>query len=355
MAVSLMATLVSCNDACKHSPSSGSLTGEAKPLPFMEVSTPKDGELFTEGTPINLKFGLPKEVSQADSIVVTFNDATIDNKATESITIPTKGLKMGRQTIRIRAFVKGDIAAEKYMSVRIKSNQEPVKYTYSVVKTYPHDTRAYTQGLTFDGNTLYEGTGQRGESNLRIVDLNSGSVTKSVPLPNEYFGEGIAIIGDKVFQITWQEQRGFVYDKKSLEKLRDFVYAGEGWGLTTDGKVLFLSDGTSTIKVFDPERLVETSRFEVYDNKGAVQYINEMEYINGEIWANIYMTDNIVRFDPSSGKVLGYIDFKGILPKSDYRPDTDVLNGIAYHKATGKIYVTGKYWPKLFEVKVTKK
>jgi len=262
---------------------------------------------------------------------------------------------MGRQRIVVEAYKGGSIAAERYLSLSIKSNSKPVAYRYAVVNTFPHDTHAYTQGLVFDGNTLYEGTGQRGISDLRIVDLKSGQVQKNVPLPEQFFGEGITILNDKIYQLTWQEQRGFVYNKKTMEKVGEFSYAGEGWGITTDGKMLYQSDGTNAIRIVDPSSLTEKGRIEVYDNVGAVEYLNELEFINGELWANIYQTDKIARIDPSTGKVLGYIDFSNLLPKSDYTEGTDVLNGIAYHKSSGKIYVTGKNWPKLFEVKVTKK
>lgn len=338
--------------------STNSKTGspaEVKALPLIEVVAPADGELFAEGSSIEVKFKLPQEVAQVDSVIVSFNGAILSRGVETALSVDTKGAKMGRQELKIEAYKKGLVVAEKYTSVNIKSAGVPTQYTYNVIKTYPHDTHAYTQGLTFDNGILYEGTGQRGASELRIVDLKSGAVKKSIQLPNEIFGEGIAILGDKIFQLSWQEQRGFVYNKNTLEKIRDFMYPGEGWGLTTDGKLLFLSDGSNVIRILDPEKLMETSRIEVYDNKGAVTYLNELEYINGEIWANIYMTDNIVRIDPKSGRVLGYIDFKGILPKSDYAPDTDVLNGIAYNTQTGQLFVTGKYWPKMFEVKVVKK
>ena len=328
---------------------------EIKALPLIEMSSPKDGELIAEGTSVPVKYSLPEGVKDVDSTVISFNGKVVSRGTEPAVVIQTAGLKMGRQEIKIEAYKGGAVAAEKYSSISIKSANKPTQYTYNVLKTYPHDTRAYTQGLTFDNNILYEGTGQKGESELRIVDLKSGAVQKSLQLPSDIFGEGIAILGDKIFQLSWQEQRGFVYDKRSFEKLREFMYPCEGWGLTTDGTVLFLSDGTNVIRVFDPEKLIEISRIEVYDDKSSVAYLNELEYINGEIWANIYMTDNIARIDPKTGQVLGYIDFKGLLPKADYGPDTDVLNGIAYNSHTGQLFVTGKKWPKLFEIKVQKK
>lgn len=350
----LSLSLISCSGDSKKEATSASET-EIKAAPQIEVSRYKEGDMIKEGDAIALSFTLPKEAANPDSIVVSLNDKPIQKGLQTSATITTNGMKMGRQRIVIEAYKGGTIAAEKYLSLNIKSASKPASYRYTVVATYPHDTRAYTQGLAFDGNTLYEGTGQRGISDLRIVDLKSGQVVKNTPLPDQVFGEGIAILGDKIYQLSWQEQRGFVYDKKTFQKVSEFTYAGEGWGLTTDGKMLYQSDGTRAIRIIDPANLTEKSRIEVFDNVGPVEYINELEYINGELWANIYQTDKIARIDPETGRVLGYIDFSNLLPKEDYTESTDVLNGIAYHKGTGKIYVTGKNWPKLFEVKVVKK
>lgn len=326
-----------------------------KAVPQIEVAKYKDGDMIKEGDAIVLSFSLPNEAAKPDSVVLSLNDKVIQSGQELSAKIETVGMKMGRQRIVVEAYKGGSIAAERYLSLSIKSNSKPVAYRYAVVNTFPHDTHAYTQGLVFDGNTLYEGTGQRGISDLRIVDLKSGQVQKNMPLPEQFFGEGITILNDKIYQLTWQEQRGFVYNKKTMEKVGEFSYAGEGWGITTDGKMLYQSDGTNAIRIVDPSSFTEKGRIEVYDNVGAVEYLNELEFINGELWANIYQTDKIARIDPSTGKVLGYIDFSNLLPKSDYTEGTDVLNGIAYHKSSGKIYVTGKNWPKLFEVKVTKK
>ena len=346
--------LVACSGESKKEEASASET-EIKAAPQIEVARYKDGDMVKEGDAIKLSFTLPKEAENPDSIVLTLNEKPFQKGLQTSATIATNGLKMGRQRIVIEAYKGGTVAAERYLSLNIKSSIKPASYRYTVAATYPHDTRAYTQGLAFDGNTLYEGTGQRGISDLRIVDLKSGQVVKNVPLPDQVFGEGIAILGDKIYQLSWQEQRGFIYKKGTLERIGEFTYAGEGWGLTTDGKVLYQSDGTRAIRIVDPANLTEKGRIEVYDNVGAVEYINELEYIDGELWANIYQADKVARIDPETGKVLGYIDFSNLLSREDYSETTDVLNGIAYHKATGKVYVTGKNWPKLFEVKVVKK
>lgn len=350
----LSLSLISCSgNSTKESTSTSE--AEVKAVPQIEVANYKEGDMIKEGDAIVLSFTLPTEAAKPDSIVLSLNDKTFQKGLLTAATIATNGMKMGRQRIVIEAYKGGIVAAEKYLSLNIKSATKPISYRYTIVSTYPHDTRAYTQGLAFDGNTLYEGTGQRGISDLRTVELKSGQVIKSAPLPDQIFGEGITILGDKVYQLSWQEQRGFIYNKSTLDRIGEFTYAGEGWGLTTDGKQLYQSDGTRAIRIIDPTTLSEKSRIEVFDNVGPVEYLNELEYIDGELWANIYQTDKIARINPENGRVLGYIDFSNLLPKEDYTETTDVLNGIAYHKATGKIYVTGKNWPKIFEVKVIQK
>ena len=226
-------------------------------------------------------------------------------------------------------------------------------YGYRVIHTYPHDPTAFTQGLVYQDGIFYEGTGLRGQSTLRKVDPASGKVLTGVRLPERYFGEGIAIVGDRLFQLTWQEQVGFIYDKKSFELVGTWSYAGEGWGLTTDGTRLIMSDGTSQLRFLDPATQAELGRVDVVDAAGApVVRLNELEVVEGEVWANIWQTDRIARIDPSTGHVLGWIDLTGLLPAEDRTQRVDVLNGIAYDPATRRIFVTGKWWPKVFEIEV---
>ncbi len=229
-------------------------------------------------------------------------------------------------------------------------------YTYTVVATYPHDPEAFTQGLLFLGNgQLLEGTGQPGRSSLRRVDLATGNVLKRVNLPAPYFGEGIAVIRDRIYQLTWQHQKGFIYDLATLSPIRDFAYTGEGWGLTTDGHSLILSDGTATIRFINPETFAVTRSINVTLDGRPIPQLNELEFIDGEIYANIWQTHTIVRIDPATGRVTGVIDLTGILPVSERTPQTDVLNGIAYDPATKRLFVTGKNWPHLFEIKLLPK
>ena len=228
-------------------------------------------------------------------------------------------------------------------------------YGYDVVRAYPHDRTAFTQGLAFDDQgALYESTGQRGQSSLRRVELSSGAVLQRHDLPASLFGEGIAVVGDRIIQLTWQAGRGFVYDKASFDLLREFAYRTEGWGLTHDGRRLIMSDGSATLYFLRPDTFTETARLTVRDHRGAVGRLNELEYVRGEILANVWQTDRIARIDPRSGHVTGWIDLTGLLKPSDRRQRVDVLNGIAYDARADRLFVTGKWWPRLFEITLTR-
>lgn len=233
-----------------------------------------------------------------------------------------------------------------------ESSDIPPVYTYRILNTYPHDPQAFTQGLVFDQGHLYEGTGLYGRSSLRRVVLNTGRVLQSQALAAAYFGEGIAILGERLFQLTWRSRVGFVYDKRTLTLQRQFVYATEGWGLTHDHRRLIMSDGTSTLYFLDPTTLTEVGHVRVHDHAGPVKRLNELEYVQGEVYANIWQTDRIARIDPQTGRVTGWIDLTGLLSPSDRRQRVDVLNGIAYDAERGRLFVTGKWWPKLFEIKI---
>lgn len=223
-------------------------------------------------------------------------------------------------------------------------------YSYKVVHVYPHDSKAFTQGLSFQDGFLYEGTGLNGQSTLRKVELETGKVLQVHQLAYQYFGEGIAIYEDRSVQLTWQQNVGFVYDKSSFELLRQFSYPTEGWGITYDGKRLIMSDGTSTLHFLDPDSFAETGRIQVYDDNGPVIRLNELEYIRGEIYANVWQTDRIAIFSPQTGKVTGWIDLTGLINQGDPAQRADVLNGIAYDEKGGRLFVTGKLWPNLFEI-----
>jgi len=225
-------------------------------------------------------------------------------------------------------------------------------YRYRVVETFPHDSQAFTQGLVFVNGILYEGTGLRGRSTLRRVELETGHILQVRDLQAQYFGEGVTIYDNNIIQLTWQSNIGFVYDKESFELLREFSYSTEGWGITYDGEHLIMSDGTSTLRFLDPNTFSEISRIEVYEGDNPVTRLNELEYIKGEIYANVWMTDNIARISPETGQVTGWIDLKGLLTPEDYKQPVDVLNGIAFDKKNERLFVTGKLWPKLFEIEL---
>jgi glutamine cyclotransferase len=221
-----------------------------------------------------------------------------------------------------------------------------------VVNEYPHDGDAYTQGLVFHDGELYEGTGLYGHSSLRRVELETGSVLQIHELDDKYFGEGITIYDDRIIQLTWKEELGFLYNRESFEPIDDFSYSTEGWGITHDGIKLIMSDGSATLYFLDPVTFEETGSIEVTAAGQPIRRLNELEYINGEIFANIYLTDRIARIDPTTGNVIAWIDLIGILRLEDTTPQTDVLNGIAYDSDTDRLFVTGKKWQKLFEIEL---
>jgi glutamine cyclotransferase len=225
-------------------------------------------------------------------------------------------------------------------------------YTYEVVNVYPHDPGAWTQGLVFEDGLLYEGTGRQEHSTLRRVSLERGDVLQLYSLPPEYFGEGITIWEDRIIQLTWKSRIGFVYDKESFRLLGTFRYPTEGWGITQDGSKLIMSDGTSTLHFWDPGSFEEIGHVQVHDDNFPVARLNELEYIGGKVYANVWQTGYIVIIDPETGKVEGWIDLTGILEPEDDQQPVDVLNGIAYDAGGSRLFVTGKWWPKLFEIEL---
>lgn len=233
----------------------------------------------------------------------------------------------------------------------IDANAQKVKnYRLKVEASFPHDRGAYTQGLFFNGNDLYETTGQYGQSSIRRVDLTSGKVLNYISVDKKYFLEGSCSLGGRLYVLTWMENVCFVYDISTLKKVGELRNPREGWGLTTDGKSLIMSDGTDKVYYLDPITFMEQRSINVTLNGKKVNYVNELEYIDGKIWANVYTTDSVVIIDPKSGVVEGVIDCRNLLPYAMRRPDTDVLNGIAWNEASKSIYLTGKNWPKMFKV-----
>ena len=226
---------------------------------------------------------------------------------------------------------------------------------YRVVHSYPHDAKAFTQGLVFADGHLYESTGLVGHSSLRMVDLETGRVLQELPVPQPYFAEGLTTLGSTLFQLTWQSHVAFTYDRFSFRQLDTAKYTGEGWGLTTDGKALILSDGTAQLRFLDPQTFRELRRVTVKDHGRPVIQLNELEMVKGEIYANVWYSDRIARISPATGKVLGWIDLAGLLPENERTDPQAVLNGIAYDAEHDRLFVTGKLWPRLFEIKLVGK
>ena len=225
-------------------------------------------------------------------------------------------------------------------------------FGYEVVQSWPHDPGAFTQGLVYRDGRLYEGTGMNGASSLREVELATGAVRRRYPLARQYFGEGITLLGGRLYQLTWRSQLGFIYDAETFQLVGQFSYTGEGWGLTDDGTSLILSDGTSTLRFLDPTTFAVRRTVKVTDNGREVPELNELEYVKGELYANVWRQDRIARIDPATGRVTGWIDLTGLLRPEEQTGSEDVLNGIAYDAAGDRLLVTGKRWPKLFHIRL---
>lgn len=225
-------------------------------------------------------------------------------------------------------------------------------FTYEIINAYPHDPEAFTQGLVYHQGVLYESTGLNGSSSLRQVDLTTGQVTKIVNVPSQYFAEGLVLFNNRLYQLTWLSQLAFVYDLSSFGMQKTFNYSGEGWGLTHDGHSLIMSNGSNQISFLDPETFHVQRTISVTDNNVPVRQLNELEYIKGQIFANIWQTDRIARIDPQTGRVTGWVNLAGLLSYEDRNRPVDVLNGIAYDETNDRLFVTGKLWPKLFEIRL---
>ncbi len=233
-------------------------------------------------------------------------------------------------------------------------SQDVPAYGFQVVNTWPHDRAAFTQGLIFHDGVFLESAGQYGQSTLRRVELNTGKVLKKIDVPPQFFAEGMTLFKGKIYQLTWQAKKGFIYDPETFQKQGEFHYDGEGWGLTHDGEFLILSDGTNQLRFLDPTTFEVKRTINVTMRGQPVRELNELEYIKGEIYANIWHTDRIVRIDPQSGRIVGWIDLTNLLPDAERGDDEAVLNGIAYDEAGDRLFVTGKLWPKIFEIRLKK-
>jgi glutamine cyclotransferase len=314
---------------------------------------PEAGTVFKAGDSIRVEF---KDTThfKSDSVVYLIDGQHYLSKANPSeVIVNTSQLLMGSRLLSARIYHQGNF--EEYnTNFIVLPAKAPDQLTYQIVRTYPHDVGAYTQGLEYFEGFFYESVGEYGSSDLRKVELSTGKVLAQVKLTDQQFAEGIALVGDKIVQLTWREGIGLVYNRSDLKLEGNFAYQAsrEGWGLCFDGRQLWKSDGTNRIWKLNKDTFREEGYIEVYNYEGQVTELNELEYIDGKIYANIYQADKIVVIDPQSGVVTAEIDMTGLLPDKDYTPDTDVLNGIAWDAKGKRLFVTGKKWNKIFEIKI---
>jgi glutamine cyclotransferase len=330
-------------------------TPEISDVRLIKMSTPDENSEFKLGESVKVILELVNKSRLPDSVIISFDGKRVASVKTApwEYSIPQSfTTSTGRKSLKATAFSNGKSRTTITRFLIIMSDVVPKRYNYKVIHTYPHDRDSFTQGLFYDNGILYEGTGETGSS-LREVELTTGKVLRQLNLNSNLFGEGITLFKDRIYQVTWKSRVGFVYEKSTFKQINKIYYKTEGWGLTTIKDQIVLSDGTNILYFIEPEMFTVVSRIEVYDNEKKVNQLNELEYIDGEIWANIWMTDRIARIDPATGKVIGYIDLKGILDDPDTDTSIKVLNGIAFDKDGSRIFVTGKNWPKLFEIRVT--
>lgn len=319
-----------------------------KQKPSFSLKTNATKNTITLGETLNISLNNPKNET-ISSVTYTLNGKPVS----ESFKV---GSKLGKHDLQ--AIVKYDNKEETVTTpITVLNNEAPKVYTFKILNEYPHDITSYTQGLEFRNGELYESSGQYGESKLRKVDFKTGKVLKNVDLAKEYFGEGLTVLNDKVYQLTWKRGTGFVYNANTLEKESSFKYgkSREGWGICNDNKTLYKSDGTERIWTLNPETLAEEDYIQVFTNKGRINNINELEWINGKIYANRYQKNGVAIINPNNGAVEAVVDFSPLKEKVTQHAKLDVLNGIAYNPETKTIFVTGKRWDKLFEVEIVEK
>jgi glutamine cyclotransferase len=325
---------------------------------YITFKQPLQGESFSSGQLVTVALDIP-EATTVSSITYLVDGTEFAKKSSkDTVLLNTSNLRLGHR--QITAIVTAPEKTDTITSnIIVKTNIKPVKLNYTLVNSFPHDTSSYTQGLSFVDGTLLESTGRKGYSKLLSVDLTSGKILKSESLSDTYFGEGSVKVGDKIVVLTWQENVGLVYDANTFKQISTFNYQNsrEGWGLTFDGNKLLRSDGSNRVWMMNAETYKEEGYFEVYDNKGAVENLNELEYIDGKLYANVYGTNNIIVIDPKTGAVVAEVDLSKLVPKEyskdDYDSANNVLNGIAYDATKKRLFVTGKKWPKLFEIKLS--
>lgn len=309
------------------------------------ITTDSDKNTIQLGKKIKLTLNNPKNI-EVKSVSYQLNGQNVS----ESFIIDSK---LGEQKITAKISLE-DTTEEASTTITVLNNEQPKIFSYKIINEYPHDIKSYTQGLEFHNGELYESIGQYGESKLRKINYKTGDILKNINLGNQYFAEGITILNDKLYQLTWRENTGFIYDITTLEKTGTFKYgkSKEGWGLCNDGTALYKSDGTDKIWTLDATNFTEQGYIQAFTNNGKIASLNELEWIDGKIYANIYQRNGVAIINPKNGAVEGVIDFSPLKEKVTQHPGLDVLNGIAFNSETNTIFVTGKDWDKLFEVEV---
>ncbi|MBE9468610.1 MAG: glutaminyl-peptide cyclotransferase [Bacteroidetes bacterium] len=306
------------------------------------------------GDVINAEIIFKNKTHKIDSIEWFLDNKKISTlvKKPYSFNFATNKLSVGFHSIKTISFISDKSKDTKELKLFFVSDVVPKKITYKILNTFTHDSKAYTQGFVYDNGYFFEGTGQYGESTLRKVNAETGDLVESLNLPSDVFGEGIVLFNNQIFQLTWQSLICYVYDRESFKLLHKFNYQTEGWGITTDSENLIMSDGTSTIYYLEPEFFTKLKQFQVCDNNTAISNINELEYVNGFIYANVWQTNNIIKIDPTNGKVVAVINCKKLVPKEYIGSQDNVLNGIAYNSVKNTFYVTGKRWPVIYEIEL---
>lgn len=356
----LSLSLTSCNSTPKKSGSNTkkavntTSTDEVNYIRSVKIVSPKKHSQVIMNDKISLDFSI-SDGQKTDSLLVFVDGKLVKTflKAPYKCDYVFSSGRVGNRQIKAIAFHGKNRRGLAVTSITLKPDKAPKRRMYNVVKTYKHDTSASTQGLVFHKGFLYEGTGLRGESCIKKFDLKNNRLVSELDIDKKLFGEGIAIINNKIIQLTWTSQRGFVYNIDTFSLESEFHYSTQGWGITTIGDKLVMSDGSNKLYFIDPNSFDVLSEVEVFDNNGAVDQLNELEYINGMIYANVWMTNRIVMIDPSTGIIKEDVDLTGILSSSELASLTDgdyVLNGIAYDEDTKRLFVTGKCWPKLFHI-----
>ncbi len=342
----IVITVFSCSGKPKQS---------RKPVSQIKIENKQNKLIAGENLIISVKTKLHNGELSQTQVFIGNELITTEKRLVFSDTIKNYP-KVGKHTIKVVTTKTDGKVGINYKSFEVLSDIIPEKYSYNVLKTYPHNTKYFTEGLEIHEEFLYESTGENGTSAIYKTNLKTGRLLQSVNIDKQYFGEGITILNGKIYQLTYKARKGFIYNLKTFEKIGDFTFESEqGWGMTNDGKNLIMSNGTNILTFIDPVLLKPVKKLQVFNHKGSIQYLNELEYFDGYIYANIYTTDNIVKIDASSGKVITEIDLHGLLGTYNPNERIDVLNGIAINHENGKLYVTGKLWPRLFEIELVKK